>query len=114
MSSSSSPTTARARARPSGSGYGQSLEELIRELLADRDVAVRAATGLEETAGPANTFLSQVGSEDSGRPGTRSTAPCTGGRWTARCTSERSAGEQRADAGRSGRRPSRRPRTTSW
>ena len=37
----------------------------IRTLMADRDVTVTAATGLEETAGPANTFLSQVGSEDS-------------------------------------------------
>ncbi len=45
--------------------HGQSLEELIRTLMADRDVTVTAATGLEETAGPANTFLSQVGSEDS-------------------------------------------------
>jgi hypothetical protein len=45
--------------------HGQSLEELIRTLMADRDVTVTAATSLEETAGPANTFLSQVGSEDS-------------------------------------------------
>ena len=45
--------------------HGQSLEELIRTLMADRDVTVTAATGLEETAGPANTFLSQVGREDS-------------------------------------------------
>ena len=45
--------------------HGQSLEELIRTLMAGRDVTVTAATGLEETAGPANTFLSQVGSEDS-------------------------------------------------
>jgi len=43
--------------------YGQSLEELIRDLLADRDVSVRAETNLEETAGPANTFLSQVSQE---------------------------------------------------
>ena len=43
--------------------YGQSLEELIRDLLADRDVSVRAETSLEETAGPANTFLSQVSQE---------------------------------------------------
>ena len=48
--------------------YGQSLEELIRELLADRDVSVRAETNLEETAGPANTFLSQV-SQEQGAPG---------------------------------------------
>ena len=48
--------------------YGQSLEDLIRELLADRDVAVRAETSLEETAGPANTFLSQV-SQEQGAPG---------------------------------------------
>ncbi len=43
--------------------YGQSLEELIRDLLADSDVAVRAETNLEETAGPANTFLSEVSHE---------------------------------------------------
>jgi hypothetical protein len=43
--------------------YGQSLEELIRDLLADGDVSVRAETNLEETAGPANTFLSQVSQE---------------------------------------------------
>ena len=65
--------------------YGQSLEELIRELLADRDVAVRAETNLEETAGPANTFLSQV-SQEQGAPATWSIAPCTAGRWAMRCT----------------------------
>ena len=65
--------------------YGQSLEELIRDLMADRDVTVTAETGLEETAGPANTFLSQV-SRSRGRPGTRCTAPSTAGRWTTRCT----------------------------
>jgi uncharacterized membrane protein YvlD (DUF360 family) len=43
--------------------HGQSLEELIRTLMAGHDVTVRASTNLEETAGPANTFLSQVGQE---------------------------------------------------
>src|SRR6478672_1812387 len=47
--------------------HGQTLEELVRSLM---DAAggtgtptVTAATGVEETAGPANTFLSQVGSQ---------------------------------------------------
>jgi hypothetical protein len=43
--------------------YGQSLEELIRDLVADCDVSVRAETDLAETAGPANTFLSQLSRE---------------------------------------------------
>jgi uncharacterized membrane protein YvlD (DUF360 family) len=43
--------------------HGQSLEELIRELVAGRADTVTAATNLEETAGPANTLLSQVGEQ---------------------------------------------------
>ncbi|MDF2143480.1 phage holin family protein [Knoellia sp. p5-6-4] len=43
--------------------HGQSLEDLVRELLAGRVDTVTAATNLEETAGPANTLLSQVGEQ---------------------------------------------------
>lgn len=43
--------------------HGQSLEELVRDLLAGRAGTVTAATGVEETAGPANTLLSSVGKE---------------------------------------------------
>jgi hypothetical protein len=43
--------------------YGLSLEELIRELVGGRADTVTAATNLEETAGPANTLLSQMGEE---------------------------------------------------
>lgn len=43
--------------------HGQTLEELVRELLAGREGTVTAATGVEETAGPANTLLSSVGQE---------------------------------------------------
>ena len=43
--------------------HGQSLEELIRELVAGGRATVTAATNLAETAGPANTLLSQVGEQ---------------------------------------------------
>ena len=43
--------------------HGQSLEELIRELVAGPQSTVTAATNVEETAGPANTLLSQVGDQ---------------------------------------------------
>jgi uncharacterized membrane protein YvlD (DUF360 family) len=43
--------------------HGRTLEELVRELLAGREGTVTAATGVEETAGPANTLLSSVGRE---------------------------------------------------
>ena len=48
--------------------HGQSLEELVRDLLAGPEgtataATVTAATGVEETAGPANTLLSSVGQE---------------------------------------------------
>jgi uncharacterized membrane protein YvlD (DUF360 family) len=43
--------------------HGRTLEELVRELLAGREGTVTAATGVEETAGPANTLLSSVGQE---------------------------------------------------
>ena len=43
--------------------HGQSLEELIRELVGGRADTVTAATNLEETAGPANTLLSQMGEQ---------------------------------------------------
>jgi uncharacterized membrane protein YvlD (DUF360 family) len=43
--------------------HGQSLEELIRELVSGGRATVTAATNLAETAGPANTLLSQVGEQ---------------------------------------------------
>lgn len=43
--------------------HGRSLEELIRELVVGRGDTVTAATNLEETAGPANTLLTQVGEQ---------------------------------------------------
>ncbi|HEX8973542.1 phage holin family protein [Oryzihumus sp.] len=45
--------------------HGQTLEELVRGLMeaGAGSTSVMAATGVEETAGPANTFLSQVGSQ---------------------------------------------------
>ena len=43
--------------------HGQSLEELIRELVTGPQSTVTAATNVEETAGPANTLLSQVGDQ---------------------------------------------------
>ena len=43
--------------------HGQSLEELIRELVAGPQSTVTAATNVEETAGPANTLLSQMGDQ---------------------------------------------------
>jgi uncharacterized membrane protein YvlD (DUF360 family) len=43
--------------------HGQTLEELVRDLLAGREGTVTAATGVGETAGPANTLLSSVGQE---------------------------------------------------
>ncbi|WP_185746072.1 phage holin family protein [Oryzihumus leptocrescens] len=47
--------------------HGQTLEELVRSLMGapggSGAPTVTASTGVEETAGPANTFLSQVGSQ---------------------------------------------------
>jgi len=43
--------------------HGSSLEELVRELVGGRGGTVAAATDVTETAGPANTLLSQVGQQ---------------------------------------------------
>ncbi|MFD1506325.1 alkaline phosphatase family protein [Georgenia yuyongxinii] len=43
--------------------YGHTLEELVRDLVAGRGTTVAAATDVAETAGPANTLLSQVGQQ---------------------------------------------------
>lgn len=63
--------------------HGRSLEELVRELLAGREGTVTAATGVEETAGPANTLLSSVGQEKG-----------LAGRAVRRATRERSVGDE--------------------
>ena len=94
--------------------YGQSLEELIRELLADRDVSVRAETSLEETAGPANTFLSQV-SQEQGTPGHVVHRALHSRSVSGEVHLERSTGESASSPppGRTGHRR-RRPTETSW
>ena len=81
--------------------YGQSLEELIRDLLADRDVSVRAETNLEETAGPANTFLSQV-SQEQGATGHVVQRAFHGRSVDDEVRLERSSGERSSGAARPG------------
>ena len=63
--------------------HGQTLEELVRDLLAGGEGTVSAATGVEETAGPANTLLSSVGQEKG-----------LTGRTVRRVTRERSVGDE--------------------
>ena len=95
--------------------YGQSLEELIRDLLADRDVSVRAETNLEETAGPANTFLSQV-SQEQGATGHVVQRAFHGRSVDDEVRLERRPASARPGQppGRAARRRRRRPRATWW
>ena len=66
--------------------YGMPLQDLVQQLMDSGTVA--ASTGLDETVGPVNTFLTQVG-QQGGTTGKLTGGRSAGGRRTARSTSTR-------------------------